>query len=120
LVLEIQAASVATGAASEKGVEILIPGAVKAAGEQQIVVLQLLLSLAEVGPLIALDDCPTREMDELQAEQWPQKDRIRAAYPIAKPLDPRQPRPHRRDDVHDIGLAGDVGHRLLSQPCWHG
>src|SRR5208283_1999746 len=52
-----------------KGVDILVPGTVKIAAKQHVIVLQLLLALAEVRPLITLDDYPSREMDDRKAKQ---------------------------------------------------
>src|SRR6185437_16952477 len=71
---------------------------------------QRLLALPEVRPLVAPDDDPAREVDDRQLEQTLQRARVGARDHEQGAVDPGQPGAHRRDDIHAVGLAGDVRH----------
>ena len=61
--------------------------------------------------MVAPDDHPAREMNELQAQASPTAcaGNARATMKISR-LIHVSARPHRRDDVHGICFAGDIRH----------
>src|SRR6185369_326932 len=101
--------------AVRKSVDVLVPGAVEVAAEQHVVVDTLLLTLAEVWPLLLPDDDPTGEVDERETHQSLQRAGISSGEQENQVVDPCLPPLYRRQHVHGVGFARNVRHRVISR-----
>src|SRR6185312_3701536 len=104
-----------------KSINVLVPGAVEIAEEEQVVILQLLggLSVRQFRKGVAPDDDPAREMNERKLNQILLLRFESSEDKEDQPEYPGLPRLHGRNCIHRIRLAVDIRHWEYDRRDWY-